>query len=364
MNKRTIALLLLALASARCDNARAEGRGYRPYCGIYCLYAYASAEGLNVDFDSLLKPEFVSSVQGSSADELKRAAQFIGVEGSVAHGLTVVDLYLATTPIILHYRSHRGSRVYDHWVLYCGDEGGKALLVDPSRGQMTVPYAELLSRWDGGAVILGRNAQETATPLWTGRVILLLLLFALAAGTKLILQPSWKSSANTRGLDRTGIAFRIKAFAGFAALCVALGTAIHCLPSFGFLYNPASVASVAAPFCSRELPTITTQELQSMIGNAENTVVLIDARFEEDYLAGHIAHAVNYPIDVQWSEEAELLRAIPVDSRIVVYCQSKRCGFDEEVAARLVASGHTGITLYPEGFVGWTTEGNAIHWEE
>jgi rhodanese-related sulfurtransferase/DNA-binding transcriptional ArsR family regulator len=88
---------------------------------------------------------------------------------------------------------------------------------------------------------------------------------------------------------------------------------------------------------------------------ADGSVVVIDVRPEEEYLAGHIPGALSVPVD---SLEAAL-QVLPKDKEIVAYCRGPYCVFSDEAVRVLTARGHQASRL-TEGFPEWQAAGYPV----
>ncbi len=65
-------------------------------------------------------------------------------------------------------------------------------------------------------------------------------------------------------------------------------------------------------------------------------VIVLDARPEREFRAGHIPGAVSIPV-----EELEArLHVLPVDQEIIAYCRGPYCVFSDEAVAVLLANGY------------------------
>ena len=82
------------------------------------------------------------------------------------------------------------------------------------------------------------------------------------------------------------------------------------------------------------------------------TAVLVDARREDEFLAGHIAGAINVPVD----ELESRLHVLPLDQEVVAYCRGPYCAFADQAVAILRANGYRArrLTL---GFPDWRAAG-------
>ena len=79
---------------------------------------------------------------------------------------------------------------------------------------------------------------------------------------------------------------------------------------------------------------------------------VIDARMPADYETGHLEGAVNIPVSMSREQCIEAMSG-PLNSPIVVYCQSLKCKFAEEVAANLAAGGYSNIYIFKGGWREW-----------
>jgi len=80
--------------------------------------------------------------------------------------------------------------------------------------------------------------------------------------------------------------------------------------------------------------------------------VLVDARPEEEYLAGHIAGAINVPVD----ELEARLHVLPMDQEVIAYCRGPYCAFADRAVAILRANGYR-ARRFALGFPDWRAAG-------
>jgi rhodanese-related sulfurtransferase/DNA-binding transcriptional ArsR family regulator len=80
----------------------------------------------------------------------------------------------------------------------------------------------------------------------------------------------------------------------------------------------------------------------------EDSVVVLDVRPEEEYLAGHIPSAINLPVD----ELERRLGEVPSDRDIVACCRGPYCVYSYEAAERLRPHGFDVRRLHG-GFLEW-----------
>ncbi|MBI1795618.1 MAG: metalloregulator ArsR/SmtB family transcription factor [Candidatus Eisenbacteria bacterium] len=88
---------------------------------------------------------------------------------------------------------------------------------------------------------------------------------------------------------------------------------------------------------------------------ARGDLVLLDARPEREYRAGHIPGALNIPVD----ELAERLHVLPIEHEVVVYCRGPYCAFSDEAVVILRAHGHAARRA-AAGLPDWRAAGLAV----
>jgi len=111
---------------------------------------------------------------------------------------------------------------------------------------------------------------------------------------------------------------------------------------------------VAIQFAERRSdPAVRMPELARRL--EEGTVVVIDARPEREYMAGHIAGAVSLPVD----ELEARLHVLPSDQDVVAYSRGPYCSYSDQAVAALRANGFRARRL-AVGFPDWRAAGLPI----
>jgi rhodanese-related sulfurtransferase len=82
-------------------------------------------------------------------------------------------------------------------------------------------------------------------------------------------------------------------------------------------------------------------------------VILVDARFPEDFDTEHLRNAINIPPILSLDECRGALDGVEQSKRILIYCQSNGCPYSEKVAKKLLALGFSNIVLFEDGWIGW-----------
>ncbi len=82
-------------------------------------------------------------------------------------------------------------------------------------------------------------------------------------------------------------------------------------------------------------------------------VVLIDARSEHEFNAGHIAGAIHIPYDEFVDHFETLQTRVPSDAVVVCYCESLTCDESESLATELKLMGYANVLVYKGGWQEW-----------
>ncbi|MFB7580721.1 ArsR/SmtB family transcription factor [Streptomyces hydrogenans] len=106
---------------------------------------------------------------------------------------------------------------------------------------------------------------------------------------------------------------------------------------------PAARDAYLGPDAGAEL---TREELRARV--AAGSVVVLDVRPVEEYLAGHIPGAVSIPVD----ELASRVHELPEQTEIVVYCRGEYCVLAYDAVRMLTERGRQTIRLH-DGMVEW-----------
>jgi rhodanese-related sulfurtransferase len=142
-------------------------------------------------------------------------------------------------------------------------------------------------------------------------------------------------------------------FQSIALTCVsfAMGIGLHVIDDAGLLRSRASARYVAAANISHFFPKLTYDEARQFLN--QRSGVIIDARYPDSFQAGHLAGAINIPVNASSAERRERLQGVPRGTPLLVYCQSGSCEYDEYLATLLAHDGYETISLYPGGWMEW-----------
>ncbi len=135
------------------------------------------------------------------------------------------------------------------------------------------------------------------------------------------------------------------------AVALVLGLGYHSCSAIGFLRNPSALAEVARRYYSVEIPELTMAQTEKEI--AEGRPLVLDARRVADYQRGSLPGAKSMSLYSTLPDRQELLDGVPKSERIIVYCQSWRCGYADEVARFLKFNGYEDLAIFRDGWREW-----------
>jgi len=319
-----------------------------PYCGLYCVFAVMRLYDRDVDFASLLSPEYISSTRGSTLEELQRAAVDRGLYVTPIGNLTTRALRSSPYPLILHVKTAGRAREYGHYELFLGTRDGKARLYDPPSPVRTVPFAELARRWQGTALVLSDAPIDMR--VITGPAMWRLVAHALAAAALIgMLKLVQKRRRASSAAVAVGGAFKVSAVQGLGLVLAALslGATYHYMDEEGFLASPGATEQIQKDYAGTFIPRIDVGDAQEYL---DGDTLFIDARFPRDFESGHFAGAINVPVNTNREKRRDILAAVSKDAPLLVYCQSARCTYAERLAIGLVEDGYSRVAVMRGGW--------------
>ncbi len=121
------------------------------------------------------------------------------------------------------------------------------------------------------------------------------------------------------------------------------------------LNQPPENSNQSVPIPSAPDPDVNSDEMQTISSTHE--ALIVDARSETLYRAGHIPSAISLPRD-NFDQRYQALRSTLESHRdqpIIVYCSGLRCPDSQVVAAALKNLGYPHVRLFPGGWNDWQT---------
>ncbi|MCE5185286.1 MAG: hypothetical protein LLF76_04075 [Planctomycetaceae bacterium] len=327
-----------------------EITAYVPYCGVECLYVILKMVNPDTDIKGLLRPEFISSSEGSSLLDLKTAAISFGMSAEVFAKFECSDIKALSVPVILHVKSEPEKSKYDHYWLYTGMRDGKACIFDPPTRLETIPYYEVARRWDGTGLLVSPTPIELSRILAPARkrfaifagVLLAAIVLIRIAGSYLLRRVETISRPIRLGVS-------VVQTAGLVMVALFVGMTYHFVNDAGFLAHAGVTEPIIKANLGKFIPKVTAKDI---VANSA-TAVIIDARRMLDYDAGHIEGAINIPTTLCAEGRIAKLADIEKSRRLVIYCQSAGCPYAEKVAGHLKEDGFNNLAIYKGGWVDW-----------
>lgn len=323
-----------------------------PYCGVYSLMACLDTFDLHPDIRDFLTLEYVGSSRGSNIEELVNAVESQGLHARAYSNLTWRELEKATSPTILHYRSTFADEQYNHWVAFVGVENGCARIIDIPHPMTTIPFAELLAKWDGIAISVS-DKPIRGKLLLSSRIHYLTIVGILFSTAFCIQYFFWNRNKEPFFAEMYSLRLRRAVTQTFVFLSTLFIAAIlyHVFSPIGFLRNTSAVAEVTRRYYSVDIPEIFYNEMATIVD--DQSCLLIDARYPKDFKQGTIPGAKNMAISSSLFDRQQLLQGIDKNSKIVVFCQSRGCGYVDEIANFLKFNGYSNVILYRGGYREW-----------
>ena len=317
------------------------------YCGIYCVYAALNGFGHKPEFKSLLETRYIGKPEGSSIQELMAAVEDNGMHALPMMGLSRANLVTARTPIVLHVSLPSAPGYFGHWVLFLGMENGQAKILDVPHGPELTPIADVLARWDG----VGLYISEQPMSSWRVKAESLMTAENLALFTGLLVMAAVLQRLMRRKKDKTALRSSWIMVPALLAAAGLLSLGWHLLSNDGYVRNQVAVRTVVQQHRPSFLPKLQIPEMEKAL--KDEKVIIVDARYPRDYQAGHLPGAINVPVFTTQNERRKLLGDVPRNARVIVYCQSDSCQFDEALGSALVAEGIENVALFPGGWMKW-----------
>ena len=331
--------------------ASVKRKTIKPYCGLYCLYSVMKLADKEIDFNELIKPQYFTSSKGISLEDLKRAAEDHGMYAEPLGKLTSRELRSSVYPIILHVKSAKGEKKYDHFELFLGTEGGQAKIYNYPEPVRLAPFYELAPRWDGTGLVLSSKPLDLGAIYAPARNRLVLYMLVVIPVILMVHygKQRWLTSLSSISWRKSFWLTMVQA-AGFVIFAMVWGMTYHFVTEEGFLAHANATASVQEAYLSSFIPKVDKKKVEQLLNR---DTVFIDARYAKDFEAGHLENAINVPVDANDVERKKATAGIGKDAAIVIYCQSNGCPFAEKVTKELKGDGFSNISIFKGGWMEW-----------
>ena len=219
-------------------------RNTGPICGISCVYVLLKLYKHNVPFESLLRPEYLSSNKGSSFGELAKAISDHSLSAIAVSRLTTRELKSLDYPAILRVRASVDSPTYDHYVLYLGHKGNQVHIYDPPYAPEWVGAHELTPLWDGRALVVGAQEPNLRKVFGFSRGLFILWMVGAVVVLAAINKTFVRRVCQRRSDLHTAIGLSLAQALLIGLYTVTIGFAYHKWHNEGLLKRPEGVRSV------------------------------------------------------------------------------------------------------------------------
>lgn len=326
-----IATSLIVLSTPSCLN------GQEKYCGIYSLYAAAASLDVDINFDELATVTYVSSLEGSTVQDLVTAANNHSLNAFPLSGLTLDDLARIEQPVLLNIYSNGQLEFRNHWVTYLGMAGQRVTIADGADGIASWTTAELLTSWRGDGIVITRAAKaDVYAAIFSQnctnalKIVFLILIVHFVGNIRQV---------------------RLNNLAGLIVLLTGtlVGTFFSNYLSGAGIANPDNRTSLVFTehlIGFRSLSEVSPEQLHN---DPSLAYLLIDSRFQGDYRRGTIQGAINIPVTFTREDFDKSLHGVERSRMLVVFCQNRKCGFSRSVANRLIKMGFENVKLLDRG---------------
>jgi len=275
------------------------------YCGIYSVYISCNLLDRSTEFDSLLKPQYVGSRDGSTLQELNTAIEDQGLAALAFNSLSLSDALSLGRPVILHVAGGDDPTDFDHYVVAVDNNDGAVAFVDGPSGLQYLSLSELENIWSGTGIIVLRSKWEVYTSwirLRSIPVIVLSILFLVVLTYGRVTRcnkPTTSASPSTFLRDSLTQAIKIC----ILPICIGMALFIADAPA------TTSIQSVSVSW-PPDVEVVSTDQLPDLLKNEDPLILDVDHPFQ--YSEGHLDGAINIDprnMSGSWDEVETLLKS-------------------------------------------------------
>ena len=351
-------ILLLCVMLRLIANAEAniERKFYGPYCGIYCTYLILQTSEKDIDFRSLLKPEYVSNHKGSTLKDLKQSLEDNGFYAKPVKKLSLENLKVSDKMMILSTKRDFKDN-FNHYVLYLGKKGNEALIFSPPDPIKTILFSELAALWSRNALIISKEPIDLGAVLMPGRIrlVIYIAIALICIGVYHLLFLCFKRTVLFKSITRDKFWFKfgvsVIQTAGILTV-VFVVSVMYNLLALGGLLSPGgeAVEGVQNTYAGSFIPKISQKTMADIVGS---DTLIIDCRYKRDYDSDHLDGAINVEVNAPTERISEIMSKYPKDTDIVLYCQSEGCPFAKKMALKLKEISYEKIRIFKGGYNEW-----------
>lgn len=317
------------------------------HCGLHALRAVANALDRPIPVDLLFsKGQFMSTVNGSSSNDLLMAARANMLGARIIEGVSTGDLYSSTVPALLLMDTEASE--FKHWIAYLGKtSNGRIEIYDSSIGIVSKDPSELDSFWGGTCLLVGQSDKQANSAAFSVAMtsVLRKLIYLLSAIDIVLLVERIMLHFSTRFSHSRGIWILVVSAVSSALLLITE-------------HDPRALHDILVNRnCWSAEVTRQTDSKSNYIRKipSDANVLLVDCRIAVDYRSGHIQNAINIPSNSGFHTWFQFTKALSKDRHVVLYCKSAKCDWAEITRRRLECLGVKASVL-SGGYDRFTTE--------
>lgn len=114
----------------------------------------------------------------------------------------------------------------------------------------------------------------------------------------------------------------------------------------------------ADPAVSTDFPVpVVLEDLDHLLAAG---ALLVDARNQQAYRAGHLAGARSLPYAGERTDLAKFRDEVAVDRSLILYCSGYGCPDSFDLGLLLIDAGYTDVMVYEGGFPEWQDAGKPV----
>jgi rhodanese-related sulfurtransferase len=132
------------------------------------------------------------------------------------------------------------------------------------------------------------------------------------------------------------------------------------IPLFRGQWDPAKGTMHAGGPCAPKNQEMDITALSHLMEKLKDSLVIVDARSQEEYREGHIPGAISLPLgEVNYMID-DFLSSVSPDKMIVTYCAGVECYDSHELAEILNSVGYAQVQVFAGGFPEWVEQHKAV----
>jgi len=150
------------------------------------------------------------------------------------------------------------------------------------------------------------------------------------------------------GMCKPGTLLQMLILVAISTAAVFISRAVYQQP---LPWNYAWSEHVAATAQKQGMSAVTVDETRGIAESFSH--IILDARKEADYLAGHIPGAISLPVSDVDRHFSGIAAMLTPEQPVLVYCSGLDCDESLKLGEILIAAGFTNIAIFAGGMTEW-----------